>query len=70
MKAKIFDFENKDDNGKYLYTDEYSAASKDLEMILHKYVPDYSRNLSELIVSKIFVGDIKHLVGYKQGESA
>ena len=70
MKAKIFDFENKDDNGKYLYSDEYSAATKDLEMILHKYVPDYSRNLSELIVSKIFVGDIKHLVAYKQGESA
>ena len=70
MKAKIFDFENKDDNGKYLYSDEYSAASKDLEMILHKYVPDFSRNLSELIVSKIFVGDIKYLVAYKQGESA
>ena len=70
MKAKIFDFENKDDNGKYLYSDEYSAATKDLEMILHKYVPDFSRNLSELIVSKIFVGDIKYLVAYKKGESA
>jgi hypothetical protein len=33
-------------------------------------VPDFSRNLSELIVSKIFVGDIKYLVAYKQGESA
>ena len=69
MKAKIFDFENKDDNGKFLYTDEYSAASKDLEMILHKYVPDFSRNLSELIVSKIFVGDVKNLMAYKQGKA-
>ena len=54
MKAKIFDFENKDDNGKYLYSDEYTAASKDLEMILHKYVPNFSRNSCKSFASSGF----------------
>ena len=70
MKAKIFDFDNKDDNGKVPYSNEYKETCGDLESLLHKYIPELSCEMSELIASKIFAGDVKNLMAYKQGEAA
>ena len=68
MKASIFDHEKQD--GKYKLSEEYKAASKHMNKLLTIYVPGFSNELSELIVTKIFAGDIKHLMGTTEEESA
>ena len=70
MKATIFDIEKKDVNGAYGYSEEYKAASKNMNKLLTIYVPGFSNELSELIVTKIFAGDIKHLMGTTEEKSA
>ena len=68
MKATVFDLEKKD--GTYVYSDEFKSAAKNMNKLLTKYVPDFSNELSELIVSKIFSGEIKHLMGTTEEKSA
>ena len=68
MKATIFDLEKKD--GVYGYSDEFKSASKNMNKLLTIYVPGFSNELSELIVTKIFAGEIKHLMGTTEEESA
>ena len=41
-----------------------------MNKLLTIYVPGFSNELSELIVTKIFAGDIKHLMGTTEEESA
>jgi len=67
-EAAIFDLEKKD--GTYVYSDEFKSAAKNMNELLTKYVPDFSNELSELIVSKIFSGEIKHLMGTTEEKSA
>ena len=68
MKASIFDHEKQD--GKYKLSEEYKAASKHMNKLLTIYVPDFSNELSELIVTKIFAGEIKHLIGTTEEKAA
>ena len=68
MKASIFDHEKQD--GKYKLSEEYKAASKHMNKLLTIYFPDFSNELSELIVTKIFAGEIKHLMGTTEEKAA
>jgi len=70
MKATIFDIEKKDVNGAYGYSDEFKLAAKNINKLLTEYVPNFSNQLSELIVLKIFSGEIKHLMGTTEEKSA
>ena len=70
MKATIFDLDKKDGNGTCGLSDEFKSASKNMNKLLTIYVPGFSNELSELIVTKIFAGDIKHLIGTTEEESA
>ena len=68
MKASIFDHEKQD--GKYKLSEEYKAASKHMNKLLTIYVPDFSNELYELIVTKIFAGEIQHLMGTTEEKAA
>lgn len=71
MRATIFDLEKKDGtHGTYGYSDEFKSAARNMNKLLTIYVPDFSNELSELIVTKIFAGEIKHLMGTTEEKAA